>query len=174
MQEAINILAAKGIISGTSATTFSPDAPITRAEIAALITRTLSKFDSNADGGFADVSRNDWFFGAAGSAARHGIMNGTSATTFAPRVNIPKDQIVAVSARVLRTEMRYRNPTNVEGVLAVYTDAGSLANWSRTDIALATRENLVVRRTDGRFNPNEMMTRGDAAIILYRMFMKIW
>ena len=112
-------------------TTFSPNATITRAEIAALITRTLARFDPNADGGFNDVLRSDWFFGAAGSASRHGIMGGTSAVTFEPRVNIPKDQIVAVSARVLSNEMRFRDP-------------------ART------------------------MTRGDAAIILHRMFMRIW
>ena len=39
-----------------------------RAEIAALIVRTLSKLDPNADGGFTDVARSDWYFGAVGSA----------------------------------------------------------------------------------------------------------
>ncbi len=174
MQDAINILASKGIISGTSATAFSPDSPITRAEIAALIVRTLSKYDANAEGGFADVTRSDWFFGACGSAKKHNIMSGTSATTFAPKVNIPKDQIACVAARVLRIEMKYKNPANVNSVLSVYKDASSLAEWSLTDLALATRENLVVKRGDGYFNPTTTMTRGDAAIILYRMFNKIW
>ena len=101
-------------------------------------------------------------------------MNGTSATTFAPNVNIPKDQIVCVAARVLRNEMGYKNPTNINGELGKYKDASSLAEWSRVDIALATRENLVVRHGDGNFRPNTTMTRGDAAIVLYRMFLKIW
>ena len=70
--------------------------------------------------------------------------------------------------------MRYKNPSNVSGILSVYTDASSIAQWGREDIALATRENLVVRRNDGNFNGSATMTRGDAAIILYRMFMKIW
>ena len=174
MQDAISILASKGIINGTTATTFSPDGTITRAEIAALIVRTLSKLDPNADGGFTDVGRSDWFYGAVGSARRHGIVNGTSPTTFAPRSNIQKDQIVAICARTLRTEMRYRDPANVSGILSAYSDAASIAQWGREDIALATRENLVVRRTDGNFNGSATMTRGDAAVILYRMFMKIW
>ena len=174
MQNAINILASKGIINGTTATTFSPDGTITRAEIAALIVRTLSKLDPNADGGFTDVGRSDWYFSAVGSAKRHGIVNGTSPTTFAPRSNIQKDQIVAICARTLRAEMRYRSPSNVSAILSAYTDYASIAQWGHEDIALATRENLVVRRTDGRFNGSATMTRGDAAIILYRMFMKIW
>ena len=70
--------------------------------------------------------------------------------------------------------MRYKDPADVGGVLGAYTDSGSIASWGRTDIALATRENLVVRRTNGTFNGSATMTRGDAAIVLYRMFMKIW
>ena len=173
MQDAINVLASKGIINGTTATTFGPDGRITRAEIAALIVRTLSKLDPDADGRFSDVRRSDWFFGAVGSAQRHGIVNGTSPTTFAPLSNILKDQIVAVCARTLRAEMKYRSPSNVSGVLSVYTDSASIAQWGREDIALATRENLV-GRTDGAFNGGATMTRGDAAVVLYRMFMKIW
>ena len=174
MQEAIRVLSAKGIINGTSETAFSPDSPITRAQIAILITKTLSKLDANANGGFGDVKSSDWFYGAAGSAKNHGIMSGTSATTFAPNVNIPKDQIVAVSARVLRNEMKYKNPSSVESMLSKYSDKGLIPDWAKTDVALATQLNLVVYRTDGNFSPSGTMTRGDAAVILYRMFMKIW
>ena len=174
MQNAINILASKGIINGTTESTFSPDGTISRAEIAALLVRTLSKLDPNADGKFTDVRRSDWYFGAAGSAKKHGIMIGTSATTFAPKVNIPKDQIVAVAARVLKTEMKYKDPANAFALLSAYSDASSLESWSLMDIALATRENLVVKRSDGKFNPSSSMTRGNAAIILYRTFEKIW
>jgi len=130
--------------------------------------------DPNADGGFTVVRRSDWFFGEVGSAKRFGIINGTSPTTFAPNNNIQKDQIVAICARTLRSGMGYRNPSDVSGALSRYSDAGSIAQWGREDIALATREGLVVYRTDGTFNGSATMTRGDAAIILYRMFMKIW
>ena len=174
MQDAILYLASRGIIEGTSATEFSPDKSITRAEIATLIIRSLSKLDPNADGGFTDVLRSDWFFGEVGSAKRFGIINGTSPTTFAPRSTILKEQIVAICARTLRSELGYRNPANVSGTLSVYTDSGSIAQWGLEDIALATRENLVVRRSDGAFSGSTTMTRGDAAIILRRMFMKIW
>ena len=174
MQEAISVLSSKGIINGTSETAFSPDATITRAQIAQLITKTLSKLDANANGGFSDVQTSDWFFGAAGSAKAHGIMSGTSETTFSPNVNISKDQIVAVSARVLRNEMKYNNPSNVSSLLNKYSDGNAVPDWAKTDVALATQLNLVVQRTDGSFSPSTTMTRGDAAVILYRMFMKIW
>ena len=174
MKQAINILSSKGIINGTTATTFSPDGAITRAEIASLIVRTLSKLDATANGNFTDVKPADWFFASVGSAKKYGIINGISSTIFNPKAQIKKDQIVAVCARTLRNEMEYTNPANAQGVLGVYTDSKSIPAWGVGDISLATRENLVVKRSDSKFNPAGTMSRGDAAIILYRMFMKIW
>jgi hypothetical protein len=174
MQNAIKVLASKGIISGTTATEFSPDASITRAEIAALILRTLSKLDSNANGGFKDVKTSDWYYGVAGSAKQYGIMNGLSVDVFAPKNAILKEQIVAVSARTLKNEMNYKDPASVENILNIYKDNTSLPAWGKKEIALATRENMVVRRTDSLFIPKATMTRGDAAVILYRLFNKIW
>ena len=174
MQNAIRILSSKGIINGTGASTFSPNSPISRAEIAQLITKTLSMLNPNENGGFKDVKSSDWFFGAAGSAKKHGIMAGTSSNTFSPNTNIPKDQIVAVSARVLKTKMRYKDVTDTGSYLSKYKDSSSIADWARGDVALATKLGMVVYRTDGKFAPTGTMTRGDAAIILYRMFQKIW
>ena len=174
MQRAIRTLAAKGIIDGMTPTEFAPDDPLTRAQVAALVTRVLGINDPNADGGFADVNRNDWFFAAVGTANRHNIMTGTGSRTFSPHMNTPRDQLVALSARILRTEMRYRNPTNPMNYLQEFTDVDDFADWSLADLSLATRENLVVRRADGRFMPSSTITRGEAAIILYRLYRRIW
>ena len=173
MQNAIKTLAAKGIINGTSETTFSPDASISRAEIAALIVRTLSKLDPNEDGGFVDVTKDNWFFGVAGSSRKHGIINGYEDNTFRGNNVILKEQIIAVTARVLRNEMNYKTPENVSEYLT-YTDAESLPGWAKEDIALAEMANIVLQRVDGQFVPQDEMTRGDAAIILMRLFNKIW
>jgi hypothetical protein len=173
MRDAIEVLASKGIITGSGGK-FNPDNPITRAEIAQIIIKTLAKLDPSADGGFSDVKRSDWYFGAAGSAKRHGIFTG-SGGRFMPGDNITKVEIVAVAARTLRGEMGYKHPAGVDALLdAAYKDASSIASWGKGDVSLATRENLVVPRGDGMFNGGGTMTRGDAAIILYRMFTKLW
>ena len=174
MREAINILASKGIINGTSVMAFSPDLPITRAEIAAMIVRTLSKLDVNSDGNFDDVKKNDWFFGAVGSAKSYGIIQGTSIKTFEPRAQIKKEQIIAIAARTLRSEMKWKTPVDTDKYLNKFTDKGDLPGWGINDFALASMADLIILRTDGKFDPAEYMTRGDAAIILYRLFMKIW
>ncbi len=173
MQKAIKFLAAKGIINGTGYRTFSPDDSISRAGVAALVVRTLAKLDPNADGGFGDVTPDDWYFGAAGSSKKHGIINGFDDNTFRGNDVIAKDQIVAVAARVLKNEMGYFVPQNSWDYLN-YTDADAIPDWAKEDVAVAAIADLVLKRNDGAFCGSENMTRGDAAIILYRLFMKIW
>jgi hypothetical protein len=174
MQKAINLLASKSIIKGTSMTTFSPDSPINRAEITALVMRVISKINPNTDGKFTDVKKSDWFFSAVGSAKAKNIVNGKSATTFAPFDTISKVEIIAITARTLKSEMKYKDANNPDTYLNNYKDKKSLPDWCLKEVSLATRENLIVKRTDGNFNPNTNMTRGDAAIVLYRLFEKIW
>ena len=174
MQEAIKLLVSKGIINGTSETEFSPDKSISRAEVAAIILRTLSKLDENADGGFSDVIKSNWFYGTAGSAKNAGIINGYEDNTFRGNVVIPKVQIVSVSARVLKNEMGYYDVSDVEKALSGYGDRSAIAKWAEGDVALATDANMVIKRTDGLFGGTAEMTRGDAAIILKRLFDKIW
>jgi len=174
MQEAIKLLASKGIISGTSETKFSPDKSISRAEVAAIILRTLSKLDQNADGNFSDVTKQNWYFGVAGSAKNTGIISGYPDNTFRGNIVIPKVQIVSVTSRVLKNEMNYFDVNDAEKILSVYGDSSNIAKWAKNDVALATDVNMVIRRTDSLFGGNDDMTRGDAAIILKRLFDKIW
>lgn len=174
MQEAVNLLAAKGIINGTNATTFSPDTSISRAQIATLVLRAISKLDANANGNFQDVTAANWFCSAAGSSKKYGIINGYQDNTFRGENTISKQEIVAITARILENEMRYQTPSNVSSLLSSYTDKASIADWVQTEAALAAQTNLILKRTDGAFAGNDTMTRGDAAIIIQRMFDKIW
>ena len=174
VRDAIETLAAKGIINGTSATEFSPDSPITRAEVTALICRIISKYDPNEDGKFDDVTKEQWYFGAAGSGKKEGIINGYANNTFRGEYIIPKIQIVSISARVLQKEMNYTASGNVSSILDEFEDSSNIAQWGRKDVALASEVNLIIRRKDNKFEPDEEMTRGDAAVILKRLYDKIW
>ena len=172
MQKAIRYLASMGVIDGITKTTFSPDASISRAEIAKLLVVALGKLDSTATTDFKDVTRNNWNYAAAASSQRHGFVNGFEDHTFRGTSSISKVQIVAVSSRVLQKEMKYKAPSDPSVYLSKYSD--SVDPWAQSDVALATRENLVAWRTDGTFSGNRNMSRGDAAIIIYRLFQRLW
>ena len=172
MQKAILYLTSKGIINGTSATEFSPDGTINRQQIAALIMRALGKVDNTAKPTFTDVSSSSSLYHAIASSQKHKIINGYSDNTFRGANVINRSQIITVAGRVLTTEMNYKTPSNASTYLAKYSD--TVPDYAKEMVALATRENLVVYRTDGTFSGAKNMTRGDAAIILYRLFQKIW
>ena len=173
MQESIKILAAKGIIEGTSEKEFSPEDSISRAEVAALLLRVLSQVDPNADGGFTDVKKSDWFYGTAGSAKAYGMILGFEDNTFRGNLTIAKDQILAIASRVLQREMKYITPEKPEEWLT-FEDASSIADWAEKDIALTTMANIITRTADNTIHAEENMTRGDAALIIMRLFYKIW
>lgn len=102
------------------------------------------------------------------------IINGYEDNTFRGNVVIPKVQIISVSSRVLKNEMNYYDVSDVEKILGEYGDRANIAQWAEKEVALATDANMVIRRTDSLFSGNDEMTRGDAAIILKRLFDKIW
>lgn len=172
MQKAILYLTSKGIINGTSATTFSPDGSINRQQIAALLMRALGKVDNTATTTFTDVSRSSGLYTAIASSQQHGVINGYPDNTFRGTNVISRAQIVTVSGRVLTSEMNYKAPADTSIYLARYSD--TVPDYAQDMVALATREGLIVYRTDGTFSGAKNMSRGDAAIILYRLFQKIW
>ena len=59
-------------------------------------------------------------------------------------------------------------------VLDEFSDSSAIPQWSQSDIALATSANMVIRRTDGSFAPDMEMTRGDAAVVIEKLFDKVW
>lgn len=172
VQSAIKNLASKGVIKGTSESEFSPESPITRAEVAALIVRILNADDPNADGGFSDVTRENWYFGAAGSSKRENIIAGYEDNTFRGTVVIPKVQIASVAARTLVSRLGYDSVS--ESYLNEFSDIENIPQWARSDISLAAYTNMVIRRTDNSFMPNDEMTRGDAAVIIEKLYDKVW
>ena len=172
MQQAIKYLAAHGIVMGSGGTNYSPNDSISRAELTALVLRALGKVDSKATTSFTDVTPANWYYATAASSQKLGYITGFEDNTFRGTVAINKEQIIVVAARVLGAEMNYKTPSNPAAYLSKYSD--TVVSWAQPQVALATRENLVVYRTDGTFSGAKNMTRGDAAIITYRLFQRIW
>ena len=85
----------QGITNGTSATTFSPDATVTRGQTAAFLWRVAKQpqVDQTANP-FADVTQDAYYYNAVLWAVAKEITNGTSATTFSPDQGCTRAQIV--------------------------------------------------------------------------------
>lgn len=85
----------KGITSGTSATTFSPDTACTRGQTVTFLWRAAgSPKATSSNNPFADVQTGAYYYGAVLWAVEKGITSGTSATTFAPGTTVTRGQTV--------------------------------------------------------------------------------
>lgn len=84
----------KGITSGTSATTFSPNVTCSRAQIVTFLWREQQSPSVSTSGAFTDVSADAYYAKAVDWAVSEGITSGTSATTFSPNANCTRAQIV--------------------------------------------------------------------------------
>lgn len=175
-KKAIQALSKADVMNGTSETEFSPDKSITRAELAAVILRLTTQQEEKENGGFSDVTRDKWYYGVAGASKKYGIMNGFEDNTFRGDEIITKEQIVALVARTLQAEnedFEDVEPDKIEEQLAFFKDAGQISDWAKADIALAIKENLVPLDNLSFFLPDRPVTRGNAAVILYRLYNKV-
>lgn len=91
-QDPVAWMAASGITTGTSATTFSPDKVVTRGELAAFLHRLAGSPDAPPASQFTDIVK-EWQITPVGWMVQNGITSGTSPTTFSPDANLTRGQI---------------------------------------------------------------------------------
>ena len=93
----------QGITSGTSATTFSPDALCTRAQIVTFLWRYSKEGAGGGTGNFVDVKQDAYYYDAVLWAAQQGITTGITETAFAPNAPCTRAQIVTFLFRYMGT-----------------------------------------------------------------------
>ena len=99
--DAVLWAAEKGITTGTSATTFDPDAFCTRGQIVTMLNRYLGGKAASTKNPFDDVTEGAFYYDAVLWAAEMEITTGTSATTFEPDATCTRGQIVTFLYRAL-------------------------------------------------------------------------
>ena len=93
----------EGIVSGTSATTFSPDAVCTRAQSVAFLYRAFGE-KVNEAAGFSDVSADAYYADAVAWAVENGVASGIGGGLFAPDQDCARGQIVAFLYRAYQNK----------------------------------------------------------------------
>ena len=141
---AVSTLSKMGVISGYPDGTFRPNAPITRAEFAAMIAR----FDETAkstDTPFTDISGH-WAENAIGKAYGNGWVEGSSKTVFCPESNLIRAETATLLNRVL-----HRLPEKESDLLAnqIAWPDNPETFWGYLAIQEATNSHEYERKADG-------------------------
>jgi len=141
--------------------------PITRAEAATVLLRMLSDESRRAnwtrDNPFLDVPNNGgrWYSNAVSTVHRAGLLNGPSATHFAPTQHITRAEAAVVMTRFLDSSMQYQGAENR------FTDIAN--SWARDAINLVGWLEWMTPDQNGRFNPDQNITRAEFAILANRV-----
>ena len=108
---------------------------------------------------FTDVPEGAWYEDAAAYVYKHGLMAGTSATTFAPDVTTSRAMIATILWRMAGSP--------VVNYAMNYTDVAQ-GQWCSEAIRWATSEGVVTGYGNGLFGTNDPITRAQLAVMLHR------
>lgn len=130
----VSTLSRMGIIAGYPDGTFRPNAPITRAEFAAIATR----FDNNGDKtpvSFTDIIGH-WAEGEITVAANHGWVSGYGDNTFRPQNQITRAETMSLVNRVLKRLPE--TPADLLPDMITWTDNADTSSWYYLPVQEAT------------------------------------
>ncbi|TDA65684.1 MAG: S-layer homology domain-containing protein [Clostridia bacterium] len=167
----IELMASRWIARGMTETTFEPEGQVTRAQFAALLTRSLGIAEAKeGQSRFKDVSSGDWFYGAVLAAYEAGLVKGYEDGTFRPNANITREEMATMVARGLAYAGKKVDVTGkVDTLLAKFTDRNQISGWAREAAAVAVQEGIVKGRTATTYVPRANATRAESTVMLKRL-----
>ncbi|MDF2922463.1 MAG: hypothetical protein K0R57_1377 [Paenibacillaceae bacterium] len=171
----IEQLASKLVISGVSAEEFAPERPITRAEFAALLIRSLGLLEKPADPNlFTDVQMSDWYAEAVAAAVQADLFDGFEDGAFRPGHTITREQMAVAVTRALHvTGEQTESGGKVSGALASFEDYSQIQPWAQEAVAEVVRRGIMNGVSGQAFVPHAPASQAEAAVVLKRMLQAV-
>ena len=166
-KDAVQYAYDNGLMTGTSATEFAPEATTTRAMIVSILAR-LEGVESAEAAGFADVS-DEWYATAVNWAANVGVVNGYEDNTFRPNTAITREQLAAM---LMNYSAWKGEDVSARADLSTYSDAATISSWANDVMQWAVAEGLISGMTEDTLQPQGNATRAQVAAILQRFLDK--
>ena len=163
-----NILfaASRGLLSGTSDTTFSPGTGMTRGMFVTALGRLAGiNPDSYQTGKFTDVKADAYYAPYVNWAAQNGIMEGVTATTFAPDTNINREQMAVIMANYAK-KLGYDLPKTLRAV--TFADNAQISSWAKDAVRAMQQAGILAGKANNCFDPKGTATRAEVATVLRR------
>lgn len=154
----------EGLFAGTSDTTFSPNAAMTRAMLVTVLYRLEGEPSVSGRSSFPDVQADSYYEDAVIWAASHEIVNGTSTSTFSPDQNVTREQMAAILYRYAQYKGYH---TAASAGLDSFSDHAGVSGYAVAPLQWTVAEKLI-GGSDGALMPTSNATRAQVAAILHR------
>jgi len=164
---AVTFLSARSITSGTTATTFSPDATLTRGQFITMLLRAYGVTAvTNPMDNFSDAG-STYYTGYLAAARKLGITIGVGDNKFAPDSAITRQEMFTLLYNALKRLDKL--PTSASSkTLSDFADAGGVASWASDAMTALVRAGTVTG-DGGKLNPTGKTTRAEMAQLLYNL-----
>ncbi len=155
-----------GITTGATATTFAPDALVTRAQAVTFLWRAAGEpAAESASVSFKDVSANTYYAKAVAWAVEQGITTGTSTTTFDPNANVTREQAVAFLFRYAASQGM--DAVTLQELVSSFADASSVSPYATAAMNWAIGQGIL-QGSGNQIMPKADCTRGQFTTFLWR------
>ncbi|TMV48424.1 hypothetical protein FE783_18085 [Paenibacillus mesophilus] len=147
-------------INGYFDGTFGPERNVTRAEMAAMLSRAFGAKPRQAGIAFSDVNASHWAKESIENAAKAGLMLGYPDARFKPDHTITRAEMAAIAARLSGDKPKATGTSS-------FTDTEG--HWAKTAIADAKKAGILNGYEDGTFRPEAALTRAEAVAIINKL-----
>lgn len=160
-------LSSQDLIQGFADGTFKPDAPMTRAQYAAIIARAFNPTPRREAVNFPDVPANFWAKSAIDQAYRAGFISGFPDGQFKPNQNVTRLQLTL--SLLSGFGIQPANPN----ILAAFDDRTQIPQQVQDRIAAAVQSDMIVNYPNPRvFNPNRDASRAEVSAMVYQTLLR--
>ncbi|WP_342564986.1 glycosyl hydrolase 53 family protein [Paenibacillus sp. FSL R7-0345] len=146
--------------------TFRPDQAMTRAEMAAVLSRIgagqTAAGGAAGDAVYKDQARFGWAAEAIAQVTAGGLMSGYQDGSFGPDLFITRAEMAAIVVRWMK----------LDGAAAAAPFTDTAGHWSAGNIARVQAAGYMNGMPDGSFSPDQMLTRAEAVTIINRVLQR--
>ena len=163
-KDAMEFAVKNNFITGVSEDKIAPKAALTRAQLAAILSRAMKTGagDVSVLDNFTDADKNAWYAGAMAKAVELNILYGDGDSIYPDRP-VTRQELFAILVRAFAVT------GGDESTLASYNDAGSISSWAKAAISAMIAQGYASGYEDKTLRPTQQVTREEFAQLLYRM-----
>lgn len=162
------------MVSGTSTTTFSPDAGMTRGQFVTILRRAMGASDNNYKKSssilFSDVKPGSYYEQPIYWAVTRGIVSGTGYGQFSPDKDLTRQDMAVIIQKALQASALVI-PDTVPA--KTFRDAREISAYATGAIAELQTKGLLAGDNEGRVQPKKTMTRAEGTTVLVRLVQNV-